>query len=204
VSRLLVALVALGGCATPPVTPRETVERYIEAVRDGDEEAARELIDGDLPPGSLAALREAMPQDESLPTGEPSYEWHWRTPAGPVVVRSGPDGPVIASGVLGFFEQRTPEAAALAFIHAIETRRSDVLATLMPSRLGPEPEEMATRVLESDEVERLRESGFLAALRVALERPAQRLSEDRAQLEAEGRVLVLVREPSGWKIEDIR
>lgn len=201
----LTAATAVTGCAPAPATPRETVTAYIEAVRQGDVPGAMRYVrSGAGVAGDVRALGATQQGLPSPVVGEPIYETTWKYGEEDLVVRTGPDGAHIASGVLGFFQQQTPEAAAKAFVYAVTADRPDVFASLAPARVGGLTSDEAAALLRSAEVEELTASGFLDDLAAALDEPAHRTGDGRAEVEAGTRVMMLVREPSGWKVDDIR
>ncbi|GMV42810.1 MAG: hypothetical protein AMXMBFR64_45260 [Myxococcales bacterium] len=195
----LSALVVLVGCAHAPGTPREAAGAWAEAMRAGDDRGARRLVSPDAVEPDLAPLR-AM-----LGDGEPSAARllvDVRSDQGAVTVALGPEGGRIVTEVVPPLAGTTPEGAARAFLGALDGSRPGLLVTVMPSARADEA--AARAVLASEATAELLRSGATRTLADALREPARRSGDDRAWVEGDGWRLSLIREPGGWKVEDIR
>jgi hypothetical protein len=194
---LALGLCALAGCASAPRSPEETVAAYEDALRRGDQEGASALV-------ASAAIAPDLPTlPGSGPAGPAWRRWRADTGASVITLEETATGVRFTSGVLGFFAQDTPEAAARAFALAVRDRRVDVLARLVPASRAPLSPEAIADLLERGALAEL--SGpWLDAVGQAQPGSAARIGDARAHLEAQDKVVILVREDGHWKVEDVR
>lgn len=199
---LLAVLGALAGCAHSPETPREAAQGWSDAVREGDVQAALELSSPDLVGDMDLATMQAGLGDGVA--SEARYLIDVRTDEGAVTVAVGADGGLIATEVVPPLAGTTPEGAARVFLRALESGRPGLLLTVMPAERATGGEAAAQLVLASEATADLVSGGAARALRAALRERAHSEGEGRAWIAGDGWRMTLVREPGGWKVDDVR
>lgn len=197
------------GCASRPAarldTPTDVVRAQCVALVSGDELAAAALL-------TPEARRRAplWPAPADVPDASSVVErgrvarWDGERPLELERVASGWQ---IRSGVLGLARADTPESALEAFARGVLARDWELVARLLPAdaRRQADPAHVAGWIGEGARGARWRR------LAVALGDKHFRLEESRGQIEARVAGLeptvptvVLVREPDGWKVFDVR
>lgn len=205
---------AAAGCAHGPPSPGDALAAFGAALARGDLRAAYALTSDDLqrriPFEAFAAGFQGAGADVpalgqriqvEAPRFAPRVEVQLATGERvPLVFERGGwrvDGPVYEA-----WGQETPRAAVRTFVRALDARRYDVLLRLVPDRdRGPLTAEGLRAFWEAHDADRHRQ--LLVKVRAALAAPLVE-SGDEAHLPLAGDGEVrLVREPGGWKIEQL-
>ncbi|MGM0576298.1 MAG: hypothetical protein ACQEXJ_11260 [Myxococcota bacterium] len=201
----LLACAALfaAGCATAsaPAGPEAVARAWAEA----DAPSAERWVvpGGEAWPRDPEAAAPPAVEDDDLELLERRARWPLPG-GGALVVEADGDGPRIAAGVLGFRRASTPAEAALLLARAVRTGDWALLRSLLPAeeRSHWTPARLAAAVRHPS----VREAweGLAAAIVAGLPEATWLDDGRRARLEAGETTLVLVAEPDGWKVLDVR
>lgn len=202
-----------GGVATG--TPEDALATFARALREGDARTAyaltserhrRRVSEEDFArwmresPDEIRALAEAL----SHPAGRAEQQAEVQIPGeGAVQLVRDDEGWRVASDVVDYYGQRTPQQALRSFVRAIARRRWDVVLRLVPAADAEGMTEASIRERwegeAREEVERL-----AAGIRAALDAdaPIEERGDHAVMPWGDRYRAQLVREDGLWKIED--
>jgi hypothetical protein len=212
--RVLALVLAVAGCGGPAPGPQTTLERYRSALASQDFVGAYALMSSVYRAGvtqdqfirhlrsnpvdvSETAKRLAATGDSVELSAEFSFgiaevmrlvfeEGKWR----------------VATSPLGFYDQSSPRAALRSFVRAYRLGRWEMILRFVPDAYrarmdvakvkaqfqGPRRDELATMVNQ---------------IEAQLDQPIEERGSEARLRYTEQRELKLVREPGGWKIQDL-
>jgi hypothetical protein len=211
---LLGAVLVAAACAHAPVSPGDALAAFGAALARGDLRAAYAMTSADLqrrlPFEAFAAGFKGAAADPVTLGRRIAAEAPRVAPRVEVELAAGERVPLVFEGggwrvdgpVYEAWGQETPRAAIRTFVRALDARRYDVLLRLVPDRLrgGLTPDRLRAFWEDSDADAHRR---LLAKIRAAVAAPlVESGDEAHAPLPDAGEVR-LVREPGGWKIEDL-
>jgi hypothetical protein len=218
VAPLVLATALAAGCVTskPVSGPKETLDSYAQALREGRVKEAYGLLSDEaqknIPFEAFQRMVKENPEEVrdianalSRPSGPPLVTATVTAPNGEslVLVYEGGRWRVDGSAV-DLYSQASPEAAVRAFIRAFENKRYDVILRFVPDGkkegLDAPKLKKAWEGEQKEEMERLTQA-LAAALPTAR---FERIGERATMAYGAGGTVELVREHGAWKIEEFR
>jgi len=209
---------ALVGCAPskPATGPKETLDSYAQALREGRVKDAYGLLSDEaqknIPFEAFQRMVKENPEEVrdianalTRPSGPPLVTATVTAPNGEslLLVYEGGRWRVDGSAI-DLYSQASPEAAVRAFIRAFENKRYDVLLRFVPDGkkegLDAAKLKKAWEGEQKEEMERLTQA-LAAALPTAR---FERIGERATMAYGAGGTVELVREHGAWKIEEFR
>jgi len=209
-------VLGVAGCASrqSPSGPRETLDAYAQALREGRLEEAYELLSDEakksMPFEAFKTIVKGSPQEIeeiaaalSRPSSPPRVTATVTSPQGDTLLLVYEDGRWRIDGsAIDLYNQDTPKAALEAFVRAFENKRYDVLMRFVPDskREGLDPAKLKKEFEgeQREEIERLTQ-----ALKAALPTAQIERIGDRATMSyGAGGTVELLREHGTWKVEE--
>jgi hypothetical protein len=210
--------VLLSACGTPPPPrgPKETLDSYAQALREGKVRDAYALLSDEakknIPFEAFERMVKENPEEVrdiatalSRPSGPPLVTATVTAPNGESLLLIYEGGRWRVDGsAIDLYSQASPEAAVRAFIRAFQNKRYDVLLRFVPDGkkegLDAKKLKKAWEGEQKDEMERLTQA-LAAALPSAR---FERIGERATMSYGAGGSVELVREQGVWKIEEFR
>ena len=210
---LVGSLVGPTACGGTTSSPRQTLDRYIQAAERGDCDALYSMMTEEVRARTpredfcqaLSDNPEELREEVSAlrqVAGEPEITARVTYGLGDQMVFVYEDGQWrIDTPVLDFYPQDTPRAALRSFIRAIERRRYDVILRFVPNEYRESMSAEQLRELwegpKREEIEQLLEN-----LRASVEEPIEVVGDRATMQYMERYTCRFIREDGVWKIED--
>jgi hypothetical protein len=212
----LLLLAAACSSARPARGPKETLDSYAQALREGRVKDAYGLLSDEaqknIPFEAFERMVKENPEEVrdiatalSRPSGPPLVTATVTAPNGESLLLIYEDGHWKVDGsAIDLYSQASPEAAIRAFIRAFQNKRYDVLLRFVPDGkkegLDEQKLKKAWEGEQKDEMDRLTQA-LAAALPTAR---FERIGERATMSYGAGGSVELVREHGIWKIEEFR
>jgi hypothetical protein len=213
---LAFSLLVACSSARPARGPKETLDTYAQALREGRVKDAYALLSDEaqknIPYEAFERMVKENPEEVrdiasslSRPSGPPLVTATVTAPNGESLLLIYEDGHWKVDGsAIDLYSQASPEAAVRAFIRAFQNKRYDVLLRFVPDGkkegLDEQKLKKAWEGEQKDEMERLTQA-LSAALPTAR---FERIGERATMSYGAGGSVELVREHGIWKIEEFR
>jgi hypothetical protein len=214
---LALAWTFLVGCteSRPPATPREALQSYAAALREGRVDDAYAMLSDDARHELTfeAFKRMVLENPEGMrdiaeqltrPSGPPQVTATVTTPGGQALLLVYEDGRWrVDASAIDLYSQADPKRAVASFVRAFDNRRFDILLRFVPDHerqgLGEAQLKGAWEGEQKQDIEQT-----VRALEAALPTAqVEQLGERATMAFGAAGTVQLVREHGAWKIEDI-